>query len=303
MIVRKRLSVRRVLANTGKETGIFALLALGITIAYQVHGWGSLAIGATPMAIMGSAITIFLGFRTNSAYQRWWEARILWGSVLNQSRTFARQVLSYTDSSPENREMVEAFEKEMVYNMIAFAHALRCHLRKQDPFPEIAPFLTPDTLESLHDEQNVPAALLHRMAMRLKAAHHRELFDTLRFLSLSDTLTELTNLLGGCERIKNTTLPRQYDVYPRLFVRIFSLFLPFAVVKDIHWFTVPICTIIAFVFGALDAIGANIENPFENTIHDTPMSSLSRTIEINLRQMLGEKELPPRVEPIDGYLF
>jgi ion channel-forming bestrophin family protein len=198
---------------------------------------------------------------------------------------------------------VEAFEKETVYATMAFAHALRCHLRRQDPFPEIAPFLPAETLESLRGEQNVPTALLHRIALRLKAAHRQGLFDTLRFLSLSDTLTELTNLLGGCERIKNTTLPRQYDVFPRVFVWAFNTFLPFALVKDLHWYTPLVCTVIAFVFIALDAIGSNIENPFENTIHDTPMSNISRTIEINLRQMLGEKDLPPRVEPIDGYLY
>jgi putative membrane protein len=304
MIVRKRLSVRRVLYYTGKETAIFAGVAFLVTLAYFwcQPRFQFFVMEPAPLTLIGSALSIFLGFRTNSAYQRWWEGRILWGGIVNQSRNFARQILSFTDGSA-NREQVETFEREMVYYQIAFVHATRCHLRRQDPFEEIAPFLPSRVLNDLHTEQNVPAALLHRMAMRLKAAHHSGWFDTLRFISLSDTLNELTNLLGGCERIKNTTLPRQYDVFPRLFVWIFNTLLPFGLVKSLHWYTVPVCTVIAFIFIALDVIGANIENPFENTIHDTPMTSLSRTIEINLRQMLGEKELPPKVEPVDGYLY
>lgn len=306
MIVRNRLSWRRIARYTGKEVAIFTTVALLVTLSFTQLHMQYFSIAASPMSIFGSALTIFLGFRTNSAYQRWWEARTLWGGVVNHCRSFARKALSYPDpgdKDPARQAEIEAFERDTVYATMAFAHALRCHLRKQDPFPEIAPFLPPALIESLRPEQNVPAALLLRIAQRLQTAHQRGLFDTLRFLSLSDSLTELTNLLGGCERIKNTTLPKQYDYFPRLFVWGFCGLLPLALVDDLKWWTVPICAVISFLFIALDVIGANIENPFENTIHDTPMSSLSRTIEINLRQMLGEKDLPPRVEPVDGYLY
>jgi ion channel-forming bestrophin family protein len=303
MIVRETLDWRKVAHYTWKPTLTFAGIAAGVCVLYHQTGWTFLSIPAAPLTIMASALAIFLGFRTNSAYDRWWEARTLWGGIVNHSRTLARKVLAYTDADTERREDAETFERQMIYYQMGLVHAIRCHLRKQDPFGEIAPFFPPDVLDDLRNEQNVPAAILHRMGMRLKAGYRRGLFDSMRFVSLQDTLTEMTNLLGGCERIKNTTLPRQYDVFPRLFVYAFNTLLPLALVKDLVWYTCPVSVLISFIFLALDRIGSNIENPFENTIHDTPISSLSRTIEINLRQMLGEKELPPKVEPVDGFLY
>jgi ion channel-forming bestrophin family protein len=303
MIVRKTLDWRKVASYTWRPTGVFIGFAMVVCYGYHQLGFNFVPASPAPLTILASALTIFLGFRTNSAYNRWWEARILWGGIVNQSRTFARQVLSFTEADAEKREAVESFEREMLYAQMGLVHAIRCHLRRQNIVTEIAPFFPSAVIEELTNEQNIPNALLHRMGMRLKAAHYRGLFDVHRFLALSQTLAELTNLLGGCERIKNTTLPKQYDNFPRLFVYAFNLLLPLALVDSLKWYTVPVCGLISFVFIALDKIGENIENPFENTIHDTPMSNISRTIEINLRQMLGEKELPPKVEPVNGFLY
>jgi len=299
MIVRKNLSWRRVAGYTGRPVALTFVWAVIVLLVHRVREISFIAIPATPLTMLGGAVAIFLGFRTNSAYARWWEARTLWGGLVNSSRTWTRQILSFTDSP----NVVGSFERDMVYHQIAFVNAVRCHLRKQEPFAEIAPFLNTDVLDDLREEKNVPAALLLRMAMRLKEAHQDEIFDTLRFLSLNDTLTECTNLLGGCERIKNTPLPRQYDVFPRLFVYTYCALLPLGLVQDLNGYTPFVCVILGFIFIALDAIGYNIESPFENTIHDTPMSALCRTIEINLRQMLGEKDLPPAIEPVDGFLY
>ncbi|GAB4456480.1 MAG: bestrophin family ion channel [Armatimonadaceae bacterium] len=304
MIVRKRLSVRRVIHYTGKETAAFGILSLLVSMLYLYqHQFTFLTIEPAPLTLIGSALTIFLGFRTNSAYARWWEARILWGGIVNYSRSFARQILTLPQVRANEQDDLRQFEKDLIYHQMAFVHATRCHLRRQDPFEEILPFLPPAVLVELRPEQNVPNAILLRMGQKLREAHNREWLDSYRFVALTDSLNELTNLLGGCERIKNTTLPRQYDVFPRMFIWIFNTVLPFALVKTLHWYTVPICTVIAFIFIVIDGIGSNIENPFENTIHDTPMTNISRTIEINLRQMLDEKDLPPKIEPIDGYLY
>ncbi len=301
MIVRKNLSFRRVLHYTGRQTGLTFLWSVIILIVHEVYKIDFIAISATPIGMLGGAIAIFLGFRTNSAYARWWEARILWGGIVNSSRTWTRQILSFGDGAVTNAP--SAFERTMVMHQIAFVNAVRCHLRKQDPLPEIAPFLSSEVQDDLKGEKNVPAAILHRMGLSLKEARQRETFDTLRFLALNDTLTELTNLLGGCERIKNTPLPRQYDYFPRLFVYTYCALLPVGLVKDLNGYTPFVCTLLGAIFIALDQVGYNIESPFENTIHDTPMTALCRTIEINLRQMLGEKELPPAIEPVDGYLY
>jgi putative membrane protein len=201
-------------------------------------------------------------------------------------------------------EGVSPEARELVYAQIGFVNALRCHLRRQDPFPELVPFFRPSVLAALHGEQNVPAAVLVWVATRL-----RRLLDlgrpddAFRLAALDDTLSELTNLMGGCERIKNTPIPRQYDFLPRVMVRAYLVVLPIGLVADLGLFTPLVTAVLAFLFLSLDQIGRNVEAPFENDIHDTPMTALCRTIEINLRQMLGETELPPAAQPVNGSLY
>jgi putative membrane protein len=120
---------------------------------------------------------------------------------------------------------------------------------------------------------------------------------------LDNSLTDLMNILGACERIKNTPIPRQYDVLPHAMVRAYLVLLPLGVVADLGLLTPFVTAVIAFLFIAMDAVGRDVETPFENSYSDTPMTALSRTIEINLRQMLGETELPPPLQPEDGLLY
>jgi putative membrane protein len=214
----------------------------------------------------------------------------------------APEPCSFVTVSPQARELV--------YAQIGFVNAVRCHLRRQDPTPEIAPFFRAPVLAALHDEQNVPSAVLVWMATRLRRAFDQAVADgaspidaTMRLARLDDTLTELTNLLGACERIKNTPIPRQYDFLPRVMVRVYLAILPLSLVSEMGLATPLFTVVIGFLFLSLDAIGRNVEAPFENDIHDTPMTALCRTIEINLRQMLGETDLPPAVQPVDGFLY
>ena len=382
--------------------------------AAHLRGVEWLSFPSLPISLLAATLGILLGFRNNSGYDRWWEARTLWGGVVNQSRTFARQVLTFlpaaapradadggADAGPERRgraaaavrtrlletamatpdagerrrrgdgrravtdgavrtadgraaefrgalpgaagsdpqltafrsatvelaeraaddaggvgadggapaehchfEGVSAEARELVYAQIGFVNAMRCHLRRQDPLPEVAPFFRPAVVEALAGEQNVPAAILAWMATRLRRVlDGRRPDDTFRLVALDGTLAELTNLLGACERIKNTPIPRQYDALPRVMVRAYLVILPLGMVRDLGVATPLVTAVIAVLFIALDRIGRNVEAPFENDVHDTPMTALSRTIEINLRQMLGDGALPPPAQPVDGYLY
>ncbi len=200
-------------------------------------------------------------------------------------------------------ERVSPEARELVYAQIGFVNALRCHLRRQDPIPEITPFFRRPVIEALHDEQNVPSAILAWVATRLRRLLDGRPDDTFRLVALDETLSELTNLMGACERIKNTPIPRQYDFLPRVMVRAYLVILPLGMVRELALLTPLVSAVIAFLFLSLDQIGRNVEAPFENDIHDTPMTALCRTIEINLRQMLGETELPPPVQPVNGFLY
>jgi ion channel-forming bestrophin family protein len=181
---------------------------------------------------------------------------------------------------------------------------MRLHLRKQkELFDELAVFLPVEELDAFKGSANPPNAIVQRQGERLRDLYERGLIDDFRHMQLDDLLTELTDVQGGCERIKNTPLPRQYDFYPRLFVFLYTFLLPFGFVKELGWLTLLVSVPTSFMFYSLEGVGRANEDPFENRPQDTPMSALCRTIEINLREQLGEKELPPPLQAVDGYLF
>lgn len=304
MIVRRVLSIRRIFHYTWKQV---LLMLVNATIAAWLWGYHDhiyLQVSALPITILGGALAILLSFRNNSAYERWWEARRLWGAVVNDSRALARQVLTFFGMPAEgNVAQRGSMQKELVYRQIAFAHALRLHLRKQEFTEELRPFLKLEELEKLKNEQNVPNALLQQQAAGLQEAVQAGYIDDFRHMQIDSRLNALGDSLGGCERIKNTVFPRQYSAYATVFTWVFLILLPYGLVKELGWLTVPAAVTIGFLFLVLQSVGDYIENPFENTINDIPMTAISRTIEINLRQALGETHLPPPVQPVDGFLY
>jgi putative membrane protein len=316
MIVDRKLSFRAVSMSIRRDNLVFFAISLLITLAYRRLQLTELSVETAPLTILGAAITIFLAFRTNTAYDRWWEARTLWGGMVNQSRTLIRQAITFTGSSEplvpddsgdlrdaEDDLVFSPFVHKMAHLQMAFVNATRAHLRQQDPLEAVDRYLSPDDRNLLAGVQNVPAGLLRRMGIELRRARRLGLLDTFQLNAMDSTLSDLTDILGACERIKNTPLPRQYDTVPRFGIYVFSLLLPLGLVSSLAWWTPFICSLITFLFIAIDTIGGNIEDPFENRIHDVPMSTLCRTIEINLSQMVGEKECPTPMEPVFGVLY
>ena len=281
-----------------RKLGLLLIFDISVTAMYVFAGAEGLAVSSLPLGMVGSALSIFLAFRTKSAYDRWWEARTLWGGLVNSSRTVARQSLTLIDGGDHTRPL----RRQLVVLQICYVHALRCHLRNQSPYPELRPHLDAETMSFLRLHRNVPSALLFRMSQLLRQAFERQWLDAYRWTAIDRTLTELTDIQGGCERIKNTPLPKQYDYFPRLLVTFFCLLLPFGLVEGLRLLTPIASTSLSFIFITLDRIGREIETPFDNTVHDTPMTSLSRTIEINLRQLLGE-EHPREVHPVAGFVY
>ena len=296
------------------------LLIFDITVAwlYTFAGMTWLSLPALPLSMIGGALSVFLAFRNNSAYDRWWEARTLWGGLVNTARTFARQVLTLVDADEKSGEAdlfggegapsivpsTDFVSRRMLVELqIAYVHALRCHLRKQNPFPEFEKTLAPDLLGYLRSQKNVPAAILLLKARILRKLYDGGRLDSFRFTAIDQSLTDLCNIQGGCERIKNTPLPRQYDYLPRVLIIGYCFLLPFGLVEGMQMMTPLASTLVSFIFVALDTIGRNIEDPFEYTVHDTPMSTLTRMIEINLRQNLGEDNLPAAVQPVEGFSY
>jgi len=295
---------RRLLFYVGRPLLILVLYDVAVVVAYQVRHWEWVALPHIPLALFGSAIGVILGFRNQSSYGRWWEARTLWGSVVNNSRSWARQVLTamLVSKSGEEAELKET-QRRMVYLQIAYVHALRQHLRKLEPWADLAPFLDERQLSSLRNEKNVPLAIQKMMGDLMRECLMRGWIDRMQWRAMDESLNDLMDAQGGAERIKNTPMPKQYDYCPQLFVQIYCILLPLALVSNMGWFTPLGSTLVGFIFLALDKIGRDLEDPFENTIYDVPLTSISTTIEVNLRQLLGETELPPATAPVDGVLW
>jgi putative membrane protein len=283
---------------------LLACFDLVVVVAYKALHWEWVALPHIPLALYGSAIGIILAFRNNSAYSRWWEARTLWGAVVNNSRSWGRQVVTglragRVSEAAELKEM----QRRMVYHQIAFVHALRQHLRGLEPWREVKAVLRDNELDGLQGQRNVPLAVQQRMGAMLDECLERGWMDPMQWRAMDESLNHLGDAQGGTERIKNTPMPKQYDYFPQFFVHVYCVLLPLALVTSMGWFTPLGSTMVGFMFLALDKIGRDLEDPFDNTIYDVPMTSITRGIETNLRQMLGETELPEAEKAVNGVLW
>ena len=307
MIVPKSPQLLRMLQYVGWP--LLALVAwdVAIVIAYKVLHWEWVGSKNVPLALYGSAIGIIVGFRNNSAYSRWWEARGLWGQVVNNSRSLARQVCSTMRSQLAGGSSDEAalrvMQGRLVHHQIAFVHALRQHLRQLSPWEELVPLLSEAELAELRRSKNIPLSIQQSMGRLLRESRDRGWIDQLEWQAMDRNLDDLADAQGGTERIKNTPMPKQYDYFPRLFVQIYCLLLPVGMVENLGWFTPLGSTLVGFMFLALDKIGRDLEDPFDNKIYDIPLTAITRTIDINLRQLLGETELPLPEQPVHGVLW
>jgi len=284
---------------------VTTMLAVVVTFVDLKIGYFHADLTTIPFTLMGLALGIFLGFRNNTSYDRFWEARKLWGSLVNTSRTITRQILTLVDEpseSPAPDAGVRAFHREMVQRIIAYVHALKHHLRDQDRVDDLAHLISSEEVNGLRGEISRPIAILQRLGDRFRDAYRRGWIHAQHIPILEQSLTTLTDIQGGCERIKSTPIPFSYTSLIHQIVAIYCVALPFGIVKTVGAFTPVVVGIVAYAFYGLDAIGDEIENPFGTDPNDLPLSSLSTMIEVNLRQRLGETDLPPLHKPKAGVL-
>jgi ion channel-forming bestrophin family protein len=307
-----------------------------VLLHHYLHECGiEVMIPYAPVSTIGIAVSFYLSLKNNQSYDRFWEARTIWGGIVNASRTFANQVLTYlpANGAKHSAQEVKAIQKRLIYRHLAYINALRLHLRKPTTFSpnyegavkkvhfgstersdfdmQVKPFLGEAEYEELTHYQNMPAHILRRQSDDLQAIFEQEnLIENFRHLEMMGTIRDFYSEQGRCERIKNTPFPRQYAYFSKVFVWIFVLLVPLALSTEFEkmgdqylWLVVPFSTLISWIFITIEIVGDNSEDPFENFINDVPMTALCRTIEIDLREMLGETDLPPRILPQDGILL
>lgn len=314
MIVSKNVSFTRAVLSLGRPlAGIFAWSVLITVVHWRFPKW-EIWISPIPLTVAGAVLGTLLAFRNSASYDRYWEGRILWGRLVNACRTFTRQLVVFIQQEPHeggyagSREVALCREREryiraMTYRVIAFAHALRHHLRGEDPELELRELLPPREWMRLQEMRNKPAGVVMLLGSGLNQARQEGWADSVALKALDETLTEFAAIQGGCERIRNTPLPPVYSLIGHQVALLFCALLPFGLVTEVELLTPPVVLVIATAILKLSRITLLLENPFGLRANDLPLTTLCRNIEIDLRQALAETEVPPPVEPVDGILL
>ncbi len=295
MIVGRLATWTTVVAEVRLPLGIFALESTAaVTLERYTSFFEHITIPDTALTLIGTAISILVSFRTATAYARWWEARTLWGGLANASRTLARQALAFGEGSGANP--VAAAMRSLVLAQIAYVHALRRVLRDQDPVAEIDRVLGANAARRIAPSANYPARLLFEMGRSIGDLRTRNELDGFAWTRLDATLTDIVALQGGCERLKTTPLPRQYDIFPELFIYAYCFVLPIVLADQLKLLTPLVTLPVSFAFLIIDRFGQNLEDPFANRAYDTPLTYITQSIERVLREFLGDPE-PVTVSP------
>jgi len=310
MIVRERPSGLRlfvtmrgsVLSRIWKSLLVTTALAVIVTLTHGALLHHKVILTTIPFTLMGLPLAIFLGFRNNSAYDRYWEGRKLWGDLVLRSRNLARQCTSLIGPGPAGQKDAADVRVRMIYRAIAFAHALRHHLRDSDSAADLKPLLPKQEWRHAATSSNKPHFLMERMGEDLRLCLDEGRIDSVLMASLDATLSAMVAAAAACERIRNTPIPFSYTLLLHRTAYLYCFLLPFGLVDSIGYMTPLVVGIVAYTFFGLDALGDEIEEPFGTSANDLPLEAICRGIEISLRESLREENIPPPCGPVNYQL-
>lgn len=335
----KRYRLRDLLAWTRRETAFTTLVAALPTVLSAAFGWRWLEVPWVPVAMLGTASAFTVGFRNNATYARTWEARQIWGSIVNASRAWgimARDLVLPDASVPADSAPSAEVARVLVHRHLAWLTALRYQLREprtwenmdradnrafrqryytvaehDGALPEaLARLLGAAEAGHVLAQANRATAVLALQSAAVREMARAGAVDAYRHVAFVERLAELYEHQGRCERIKNFPYPRQFATLNYWFIRLFVWLVPFGMLHEFKrldpgmlWLTIPFSIVVTWIFLALEKVGESTENPFEGSANDVPITALARTIEIDLRQLLGEREVPPPLAPVNAILM
>lgn len=300
MILTPNINLSRIVSGTWKS-GLFSVLTC--LIAFLLHEFLLKKLFTFPAfipTVLGTALAFFIGFNNNQAYDRWWEARQVWGSLVNNSRTWTRLLLFNTASSNElNSDVWQEARGRMIKRHIAFLYALKGYLRKEE-LKEYTAYLQTGDAAKIAGQSNIHNAILTLQAEELEAMYKSNAIDGYKFLEINKTLTTFCDDMGKSERIRNTVFPTTYNYYSRFFIWIFIFSATMTLSDTVGIWGVAFGTLVGYVFFTIQALGQTLIDPFEDIASGIPLNQITRTIEINLLEMLGEMDIPKPVESVGG---
>ncbi|OEY67624.1 bestrophin family protein [Marinobacter sp. X15-166B] len=288
-----------ILRQIYKQLIVIALLSSLVVAAQYAYPGKLPTYSPAPFTLLGVALALFLGFRNNASYERWWEARRQWGQLSVDARSLARQVTSFID---EDSEAGRQTQQRLIYLTIAFGHALRHQLRQTSPWEDIDRLVEPKQRTALHKAQNPAGYLLQLMGRQIGCARKARLLSEFQVLNVDERITSMTGVLAACERIQNTPLPFAFSLLIHRTTYLYCFMLPFGLITSMGAVTPLMCTVIAYSFFGLDALSEELEEPFGLATNDLPLTTMCRAIEINLLEALGETPLPAPITPVNGCL-
>lgn len=329
----RRYSLKEFVIWTRRDIYFLICFATIPTVLFQLFDLKWLAIPWVPIALIGTAAAFLIGFRNTQTYSRVWEARQIYGSIINSSRSWGMLVKDFI-SGNAGAEASKNIHQQLIYRHIAWLTALRFQLREHRAWETInkpsnkeysghyyvdewnnkledalKSFLPENECQYVLSKKNRATHIISLQSKQLRELKEKGLIDPLNYIEMENLLVAFYDHQGRCERIKNFPYPRQFATISQMFVRLFASLIPFGILNEFHkqgnwqvWLTIPFSVIVAWIFLGMEKVGESTENPFEGSANDVPITALSRTIEIDLREMLDEKDLPPALTPVNNIL-
>lgn len=291
MLLDKRISVYDFLLQIRLDIFIIICYSILISLAYRFGLFVNISVPINVTAIVGTAVSLLLAFRTAQAYDRWWEARIVWGAIVNDSRTLVRQVKQFVPDSVQGRIDVSDF----AYRQIIWCYALGESLR-QVPFTDkVQQYIAKHHITG----SNIPNSILNRHSEHLATLPIGEF----KQVQIDTTLSRLCDAMGMCERIKKTIFPSSYSLLIHFFIYVFTTLLPFGIADTYFIVEISVTVIIPIIFIAIEKTAIILQNPFDNMPTDTPVTSIATTIETNLKELIGDPDIPAPKEVTTYYVM
>ncbi|WP_284463061.1 bestrophin family ion channel [Chryseobacterium sp.] len=290
MLLNKKISVWYFIREIKSQILFIGIFAVVIGLLDMLPWFQKISLPLNIPALLGTAVSLLLAFRTSQSYERWWEARTVWGAIVNDSRTLVRLVNQFL---PEGDKNIRAIAERQ----IIWTYALGESLRKLPFSDKVQKYLDENKISAV----NIPNALLDAHSKQFKEIAASKGLTDFQQMQLNDMVTRLCDSMGKCERLKNTVFPRSYSVLVHILIYVFAAILPFGLDDSQLTVEIMITFLVPIMFITIEKTSIIMQDPFENGPVDTPVTSLAQTIEINIRQMIGEQNVPLKKENSSYY--
>ncbi|WP_306353654.1 bestrophin family protein [Flavobacterium sp. '19STA2R22 D10 B1'] len=284
MLLNKRISIWYFINASKIQILWICIFGISIGLLDLSPTFKKISLPLSVPALVGTLVSLLLAFRTSQSYERWWEARTVWGAIVNDSRTLIRQVIQFLPEGDE-KAIKEFAQRQIIWN-----YALGEALRRLPHSPKVQTYLDTHQIHAT----NIPNALLDAHSLQLKKIAATGVISDFKQIQLNETIARLCDSMGKCERLKNTIFPRSYSMLVHTLIYVFAAILPFGLDDSQLVVEILLTISIPLLFITIEQTAIIMQDPFENTPVDTPVTSLAQTIEINILQMIGEQDVPAK---------